>query len=132
MLTRTAILTRSACGPSQASQEVSAGVKTTMVPFLGGIVQPAVAGLTFAELTRLRTWLATAELPEPPLRTMPGVEAYNVELKRQQLLAWTGGVVPDANALLELRYLAAHYGPPEIRALAQADQLPRAPHGPQF
>jgi hypothetical protein len=35
-------------------------------------------------------------------------------------------------AVLELRYIAARYGPPEIRALAKPAQLPGDPRGPQF
>jgi hypothetical protein len=35
-----------------------------------------------------------------------------------------------ATAALRLRYLAAHYGPPEIAGLAQLEQLPRAPRPP--
>jgi hypothetical protein len=38
-------------------------------------------------ILRLRAWLAAAALPAPPLKTMPGVEAYDVELLRSQLLA---------------------------------------------
>jgi hypothetical protein len=34
--------------------------------------------------------------------------------------------------VLELRYLASRYGPPEIRALARLHQLPGDPRGPQF
>jgi hypothetical protein len=78
-------------------------------------------------ILRLRAWLADAELPDPPLKTMPGVEAYDVELLRPQLLAETASPGGLARALLELRYLAAHYGPPEIAALARPEQLPRPP-----
>jgi hypothetical protein len=85
-----------------------------------------------AELIRLRAWLEKADLPVPPLKTIPGVEAHNVELKRQQLLARTRGAAPDPNAVPELRYIAAHYGPPEIRELAKPHQLPGDPRGPQF
>jgi hypothetical protein len=37
-----------------------------------------------------------------------------------------------ASAVSEIRYLAARYGPPEIRALAKPDQLPGDPCGPRF
>jgi hypothetical protein len=80
----------------------------------------------------LRTWLGTAELPPPPLKTIPGVEAHNVDLMRQQILVQTAFLSPDPHAVLELRYIAARYGPPEIRALAKPDQLPGDPRGPQF
>jgi hypothetical protein len=74
----------------------------------------------------LLTWLEEAELPPPPLRSMPGVEHYNVELMRKQFLEF----VPagDNIALLKLRYLAARYGPPKVRALAP----PRAPARPNL
>jgi hypothetical protein len=65
--------------------------------------------------------------PDPPLRTMPGVEAYDVELLRAQVLAETASPGGPHRTLLELRYLAARYGPPEIAALARPEQLPRAP-----
>jgi hypothetical protein len=83
-------------------------------------------------ILRLRAWLATADLPDPPLKTMPGVEAYDVELLRAHILAGTASPGGLERALLELRYLAAHYGPPEIAALARPEQLPRASRGPQF
>jgi hypothetical protein len=76
-------------------------------------------------------WSFAVPQPEPPLKLMPGVEAYNVALLRHQVLAETA-VGDSGTATLNLRYLAARYGPPEIAALAQADQLPRAPRGPQF
>jgi hypothetical protein len=77
-------------------------------------------------ILRLRAWLATADLPDPPLKLMPGVEAYDVELLRDQVLAATV-VGDDRTALLNLRYLTARYGPPEIAALARPEQLPRPP-----
>jgi hypothetical protein len=61
-----------------------------------------VIGLTFEELIKLRRWLETAELPAPPLKTIPGVEAYDVELTRQQVLTWTDGLAAVANAVLKL------------------------------
>jgi hypothetical protein len=64
--------------------------------------------------------------PGPLLRTMPGVEAYDVERLRAQL--WAGTPLGDSAAgLLNLRYLAARYGPPELAAPARREQLPRAP-----
>jgi hypothetical protein len=70
----------------------------------------------------LLTWLEEAELPPPPLRSMPGVEAYDVERMRRELLS----DVPagDSTALLKLRYLAVRYGPPTVRALADPEHLP--------
>ena len=57
---------------------------------------------------------------------MPGVTAYDVELLRSRLLATTA--LGDAGtALLNLRYLAARYAPPEVAALARPEQLPRPP-----
>jgi hypothetical protein len=71
-----------------------------------------------------------AALPDPPLKTMPGVEAHDVELLCARVLAATASPASPATAVLWLRYLAAHYGPPEIAALARPEQLPRAPrHG---
>ena len=78
-------------------------------------------------ILRLRAWLATAEPPAPPLRLMPGVEAFDVALLRAQLLAETASPSGSGTALLNLRYLAAHYGPPEIAALARPELLPRPP-----
>jgi hypothetical protein len=77
----------------------------------------------------LLTWLEEANLPPPPLRTLPGVGHYNVELLRKQLLA----DVPtsDSIALLKLRYLAARYAPPNVRALAKPEEL-RDPTQRQF
>jgi hypothetical protein len=64
--------------------------------------------------------------------TMPGVEAWSPELTRRQVLALTGGLVPEATALVEPRYIAARYAPPGVRALARPHQLPGDPRGPQF
>ena len=77
-------------------------------------------------MLRLRSWLAEAALPDPPLKLMPGVEAYDVERLRQHILAGTA-VGDCATALLNLRYLAARYAPPEIAALSRPGQLPRPP-----
>jgi hypothetical protein len=78
---------------------------------------------------RLRAWLRTAELPDPPMITMPGIEAWSPELTRRQLLAETFSEGGPQRAILEPRYIAARYGPPEIRALARPDQLPGDPRG---
>jgi hypothetical protein len=61
------------------------------------------------------------------MKTMPGVEAYDVELLRAHILAATASPGGLARALLELRFLAARYGSPEIAALARPEQLPRPP-----
>jgi hypothetical protein len=74
----------------------------------------------------VQSWLATAALPEPPLVLMPGVAAYDVERLRAQLLAETA-LGDSAGAVLNLRYLAARYGPPAIAALAMPESLPRPP-----
>jgi hypothetical protein len=87
---------------------------------------------SFEAIIRLRGWLETAKLPPPPLVIIPGVVSYDVELTRRQILAQTVCLGGDRHAVLELRYLAARYGPPEIRALAKPDQLPGDPRGPQF
>jgi hypothetical protein len=58
---------------------------------------------------------------------MPGVEAHDVELLRSQVLAQTESPGGPTTAVLRLRYLAAHYGRPEIAALARPAQLPRPP-----
>jgi hypothetical protein len=63
---------------------------------------------------------------------MPGVEAWSPELTRRQLLAETFSEGGPQQAVLELRYIAARYGPPEIWALARPHQLPGDPCGPQF
>ena len=78
-------------------------------------------------ISRLRAGLATAELPEPPLRLMPGVEAYDVELLRAHILAGTASPGGPVAAPLNLCFLAARYGPPEIAAPARPEQLPRPP-----
>jgi hypothetical protein len=60
----------------------------------------------WAAIARLRAWLAEAELPDPPLALMPGVEAHDVERLRAQLLAETA-LGDSAAAVPNLRYLAA-------------------------
>jgi hypothetical protein len=55
--------------------------------------------------------------------------ASDVELLRAHVLAGTASPGGLERALLELRYLAARYGRPEIAALARPEQLPRAPRG---
>jgi hypothetical protein len=46
-------------------------------------------------------------------------------------MGWQGGCSPARTPVgtgsLKLRHLAAHYGPPEIAALARPEQLPRPP-----
>ena len=37
-------------------------------------------------IARLCVWLERAELPAPPLDTLPGVQAFDVELLRRQVL----------------------------------------------
>jgi hypothetical protein len=69
-------------------------------------------------VARLRAWLATAELP--------GAEADEFELLRQQLLVETAVAGSDAG-LRDLRHLAARYGPPDIAALARPESRPRPP-----
>jgi hypothetical protein len=61
------------------------------------------------------------------------VQAFDGELLRRQVLhSVQVGDGDYASALMRLRYLAAHYGPPEIRELAKPHQLPGDPRGPQF
>jgi hypothetical protein len=93
-----------------------------------GVVEPP----SRAAILRLRAWLATAALPDPPLQLMPGVEAWSPELARIQILTETSSSAGPTRAFLERRYIAARYGPPEIRALAKPHQLPGDPRGPQF
>jgi hypothetical protein len=38
-------------------------------------------------ILHLRAWLADAALPDPPLKTMPGVEAYDARLPSSRVLA---------------------------------------------
>jgi hypothetical protein len=45
----------------------------------GGSVQPP----SREAILRLRAWLADAELRDPPLRLMPGVEAYEASGKQR-------------------------------------------------
>ena len=81
--------------------------------------------LDAAAIARLCAWLETAKLPPPPLHALPGVQAFDVELLRWQLLAFIAAVA-------ELRYLAARYGPPAIAALARSDELPHPPRRRQY
>jgi hypothetical protein len=53
------------------------------------------------------------------------VEAHDVEPMRDQLLS--GVQKSDSIDLLKLRYLAARYGSPEIRELAEPDDLAEPP-----
>lgn len=59
---------------------------------------------------------------------LPGVQAFDVELLRRQILhsiqVSDGGYL---TALARLRYLAARYGPPELAALARAEELRQPP-----
>ena len=81
--------------------------------------------LDAAAIARLCAWLERAELPAPRLDVLPGVQAFDVELMRRQVLHSVQAVDGDYEpALLKLRYLAARYGPPEIAVLARADELP--------
>ena len=84
--------------------------------------------LDAAAIARLCAWLERAELPAPPLDTLPGVQAYDVELLRRQVLhSVQVGDGDYGPALARLRYLAARYGPPEITALARPAELPQPP-----
>lgn len=84
--------------------------------------------LDTAAIARLCAWLESVQLPSPPLDTLPGVQAFDVELLRRQTLhsieAGDGGY---SAALAKLRYLAARYGLPEIAALARPEDLPQPP-----
>ena len=66
-----------------------------------------------AAIARLCAWLQSAELPAPPLDTLPGVQAFDVELLRRQVL---GSIqVGDGDytaALMRLRYLYSTPGAP--------------------
>jgi hypothetical protein len=84
--------------------------------------------LDAAAIASLCACLDTAELPPAPLDTLPGVQAFDVELLRRQLLgSIAAGLAGYGPAVAELRYLAARYGPPAIAALARPDALPRPP-----
>jgi hypothetical protein len=84
--------------------------------------------LDAAAIARLCAWLERAELPPPPLDTLPGVQAFDVErLRRQVLTSVQVGGGDYSAALMRLRYLAARYGPPEIAALARPAELPQPP-----
>ena len=85
-------------------------------------------GLDAAAIARLCAWLQSAELPPAPLDTLPGVQAFDVELLRRQVLhSVQVGDGDYGPALTRLRYLAARYGPPEICALARPEELPQPP-----
>jgi hypothetical protein len=84
--------------------------------------------LDAADIARLGAWLESAELPPPPLDTMPGVQAFDVELlRRETLRSVQVGGGDYWSAINRLRYLAARYGPPEISVLARPDDLPQPP-----
>ena len=84
--------------------------------------------LDAAAIARLCAWLERAELPPSPLDTLPGVQAFDVELlRRRTLRSLQVGDGDYTSALARLRYLAARYGPPEIAALARPDELPQPP-----
>ena len=56
------------------------------------------------------------------------MQAFDVELLRRQVLhSVQVGDGDYGPALVKLRYLAARYGPPELAALARADELPQPP-----
>jgi hypothetical protein len=81
---------------------------------------PQRVTLEAAAIARLCAWLQTAELPPAPLETLPGVQAFDIELLRHQLLASiAAGLVGYGPAVGELRYLAAGYGPAAIHVLAR-------------
>ena len=83
-----------------------------------------------AAIARLCAWLERAELPPAPLDTLPGVQAFDVELLRRQVLhSVRVGDGDYPSAVARLHYLAARYGPPEIAALARVDELPQPPRG---
>ena len=86
--------------------------------------------LSEGAIAALLTWLEVADLPDPPRRLIPCVEAWDVELMREQLLE----AVPrgDGAALLTLRYLAARYGPHEIQDLAEPGELAEPPTRYEF
>jgi hypothetical protein len=82
--------------------------------------------LDAAPIARLCAWLETADLPAPPLDTLPGVQAFDIELLRRRILhSVQVGDGDYGPALVRLRYLAARYGPPEIAALARPEELPQ-------
>ncbi len=66
------------------------------------------------DILGLRVRLGTAKLPDPPMVTMPGVEAWLRELTPGQLLA-------D----LELCHIAARYRPARDPRVGEARQAPR-------
>lgn len=81
---------------------------------------PQPVTLDTAAIARLCASLESAELPLAPLETLPGVQAFAIELVRRQLLgSIAAGLAGYGPAVAELRYLAARYGPPAIAALAR-------------
>ena len=89
---------------------------------------PLSMTLHAAAIARLCAWLKRAELPAPPLDTLPGVRAFDVDLLRRQVLhSVQVGDGDYTGALARLRYLAARYGPPELAALARPAELPQSP-----
>ena len=76
-------------------------------------------GRSLCALKVAPAWLESAELPPPPPDTLPGVQAFDVELLRRQTLrsvqVGDGDYEP---ALMRLRYLAA---------LARPEELPQPP-----
>jgi hypothetical protein len=84
--------------------------------------------LDAAAIARLCPWLERTELPAPPLDTLPGVQAFDVDLLRRQVLhSVQDGDGDYGPALTRLRYLAARYGSPEIARLARPEELPQPP-----
>ena len=76
--------------------------------------------LDAADIARLCAWLERVDLPPPPLDTLPGVRAFDVELLRRQTLRSVQVGDGDCGpALLRLRHLAARYGSSEIAGLAR-------------
>ena len=54
--------------------------------------------LSGSAITAMLTWLELADLPEPPLYSIPGVESYDVELIRDHLLAPRHGARPPRSS----------------------------------
>src|SRR5262245_36545072 len=72
-------------------------------------------------LLRLRVRFQAAELPEPPMATMPAVGAWSPELTRRQQLSETFAESGPQRAVLELRYIAAKVRRPDIRPSGAMD-----------
>jgi hypothetical protein len=61
--------------------------------------------LDAAAIARLRAWLKNAELPPPPVDTLPGVQAFDIELPRRQVFrSAQAGDGDYAGALTKLAY----------------------------